>query len=306
MTVSGVEGRYASTVRVGVVDGRASTARRRARDGIAEGRDLVLLGDAASTLVHLPDGCVQTVVTSPPYWSLRDYAAEGQIGVAEPLPTFIKSLVGIFEEVRRVLAVDGTVWVNIGDSYTSGNRGHRAPDKKNAARAMSVRPSNPEGTKDKELLGVPWRFALAMQEAGWWVRSDIIWYKPNCQPESVRDRPTRSHEHIFLLTKSERYHYDIEAVKGPNGRRLRDVWDLNTQGYAGAHFAVFPPELVRRCVEIGSRPGDYVLDPFMGSGTTGEVARTTGRSFVGCEVNPEYLPLILDRVAGDGCTGADR
>lgn len=256
----------------------------------------MLLGDAGASLQHVPDEAVQTVVTSPPYWSLRDYDADGQIGVAEPLPIFIKSLVSIFDEVWRVLANDGTVWVNIGDSYTSGNRGWRAPDRKNPARAMSVRPPNPEGTKDKDLIGVPWRFALAMQEAGWWLRSDIIWYKPNCQPESVRDRPTRSHEHIFLFSKSERYAYDVDAVRGPNGRRLRDVWDINTVGFPGAHFATFPTELVQRCILIGSRPGDYVLDPFLGSGTTAAVVRESRRHFIGCELNESYLPLIHDRL----------
>jgi DNA modification methylase len=261
--------------------------------------DFVLLGDAALALRALPARSVQTVVTSPPYWSLRDYSVDGQIGVAEPLPVFIKSLVAVFDEVWRALADDGTVWVNIGDSYTSGNRGWRAPDKKNPARAMAVRPPNPEGTKDKELIGAPWRFALAMQEAGWWVRSDVIWYKPNCQPESVRDRPTRSHEHIFLFTKDERYKYNISAVKGPNGRRLRDVWEINTTGFRGAHFATFPPELVRRCVLTGSDPGDYVLDPFLGSGTTATVARETGRHFIGCELTPDYVDLVARRLCSE-------
>lgn len=263
---------------------------------LADRGDCALVGDAAVSLQQVPDGTVQTVVTSPPYWSLRDYAVEGQVGVAEPLPAFIKSLVAIFDEVWRVLTDDGTVWVNIGDSYTSGNRGWRAPDKKNPARAMGVRPPNPEGTKDKELIGVPWRYALAMQAAGWWVRSDIVWYKPNCQPESVRDRPTRSYEHVFLFTKSERYKYNLTAVEGPNHRRLRDVWEINTTGFPGAHFATFPPELVRRCIAIGSDPGQYVLDPFFGSGTTGAVARETRRPFIGCELNRDFLDLIQQRL----------
>ena len=262
----------------------------------SRGESCILVGDAAEGLAAMPDGVVQTVVTSPPYWSLRDYEADGQIGVAEPLPTFLKSLIGVFDEVGRVLRPDGTLWVNLGDSYTSGNRGWRAADRKNPARAMGRRPPNPDGTKDKELIGVPWRFALAMQEAGWWLRSDIIWHKPNCQPESVRDRPTRAHEHVFLFSRSQRYLYDLDAVRGPNGRRLRDVWEINTVGFAGAHFATFPPELVRRCVVIGSRPGDYVLDPFLGSGTTAAVARAEGRRFLGCELNPDYLPLIAQRI----------
>lgn len=268
------------------------------RRSLDRGSNLVLIGGAESALRSVPSGVVRTAITSPPYWSLRDYEAEGQIGRDETLEEFIKALVRIFDEVRRTLTEDGTVWVNIGDSYTSGNRGWRAPDRKNPARAMSVRPPNPEGTKDKDLIGVPWRFALAMQDAGWYVRSDIIWYKPNCQPESVRDRPTRSHEHIFLLSKSERYHYNQAAITGPNGRRLRDVWDINTVGYPGAHFATFPAELVRRCALIGSEPGDIVLDPFLGSGTTAEVAASHGRRFIGTEINPDYVPLIKSRLKG--------
>lgn len=268
-----------------------------AAKSMSTGRSVVLLGDSAAMLDAVPTASVQSVVTSPPYWSLRDYRADGQIGREEPLPEFLKSLTVIFDKVRRTLADTGTLWVNLGDSYTSGNRDRRAPDKKNAARAMAMRPRTPEGLKPKDLIGVPWRFAFAMQEAGWYLRSDIIWYKPNTQPESVRDRPTRSHEHIFLFSKSERYSYDVDAIRGPNGRRLRDVWDLNTTGYAGAHFATYPDELVRRCLLISTRPGDYVLDPFLGSGTTGAVAHRHGRRFVGCEVNRDYLPLIESRVA---------
>lgn len=261
-------------------------------------RSVLLVGDAAAMLDAVPSGSVQTVVTSPPYWSLRDYQAAGQIGREEPLPDFLKSLIVIFDKIRRTLSDTGTVWVNIGDSYTSGNRDRRAPDKKNPARAMAMRPKTPEGLKPKDLIGVPWRFALAMQEAGWYLRSDIIWYKPNTQPESVRDRPTRSHEHVFLFTKSEHYYYNVDAVKGPNGRRLRDVWDLNTLGYHGAHFATYPDELVQRCLLIGSEPDQYVLDPFLGSGTTGAVAHKLGRFFIGCEVNEQYVPLIRKRVSG--------
>lgn len=262
-------------------------------------RDVILIGDSSVTLSRLPRESIQTVITSPPYWSLRDYDVPDQIGMVEPLPYFVRSLVKVFDEVRRVLTTDGTVWVNIGDAYTSGNRGWRAPDRKNPARAMGMRPKTPDGLKDKELIGLPWRFALAMQEAGWWLRSDIVWHKPNCQPESVRDRPTRSYEHVFLFTKSQRYYYDLDAVRGPNGRRLRDVWDINTVGYLGAHFAAFPPELVRRCLVIGSRPEDYVLDPFLGSGTTAAVARQFHRPFVGVELQPRYLPLILKRLSSE-------
>ena len=198
-----------------IVDGSTPHRHRAIGQAVADRQDLLLVGDAAATLVDLPRATVQTVVTSPPYWSLRDYTTDGQIGMDEPLPAFLKALVGIFAEVRRVLTDDGTVWVNLGDSYTSGNRGWRAPDRKNPARAMRSRPPTPEGLKDKDLIGVPWRFALAMQEAGWWLRADIVWYKPNCQPESVGDRPTRSHEHIFLFSKSETYRYDVDTVRRP-------------------------------------------------------------------------------------------
>lgn len=280
-----------------IIDRTTADRRRVIRRTVGARGDLLCIGDAAAALVDVPTASVQTVVTSPPYWSLRDYDAHGQIGVDEPLPAFLKSLIAVFAEVDRVLVDDGTVWVNIGDSYTSGNRAWRAPDKRNPARAMRMRPPTPDGLKDKDLIGVPWRFAFAMQEAGWWLRSDVVWYKPNCQPESVRDRPTRSHEHIFLFTKSERYRYNVDAVRGPNGRRLRDVWELNTVGYPDAHFATFPPELVRRCILIGSDPGHYVLDPFLGSGTTAEVAHEMGRPFIGCEINPAYRDLVIGRLA---------
>lgn len=161
---------------------------------------------------------------------------------------------------------------------------------------MSVRPPTPEGLKSKELIGVPWRLAFALQDAGWYLRSETIWYKPNCQPESVKDRPTRSHEHIFLLTKSEDYYYDNQAERGPNGRNLRTVWDINTQAYKGAHFAVFPPALVEPCLNLSTRPGDIVLDPFIGSGTAGLVALKHSRRFVGIELNPEHVGLARRRL----------
>lgn len=176
-------------------------------------RSALILGDAHEVLATMPEQSVQTVVTSPPYWSLRDYGIEGQLGLERSVYDFIDALADLFDRVKRVLRDNGTLWLNIGDSYTSGNRGWRAPDRKNVARAMSVRPPTPEGLKDKDLIGVPWRLAFALQERGWYLRSDIIWNKPNCQPESVRDRPTRSHEYVFLLSKSERYRYDVDAVE---------------------------------------------------------------------------------------------
>jgi site-specific DNA-methyltransferase (cytosine-N4-specific) len=262
----------------------------------------LVLGDAASVLSKMPSGCVRTVVTSPPYWSLRDYGIEGQVGLEDSVFDFIDALADLFEQVRRVLRDDGTLWLNIGDSYTSGGRTWRAPDKKNRARAMEVRPPTPAGLKSKDLIGVPWRVAFALQERGWYLRSDIIWNKPNCQPESVRDRPTRSHEYIFLFAKNERYDYDVEAVRGPNGRRLRTVWDLHTQSYpeASGHFATFPPALVEPCVRIASKPGELVLDPFIGSGTTALTAGRLGRRFLGVELNPEYLEMARSRLVKDG------
>jgi DNA modification methylase len=265
--------------------------------GETEGSALVT-GDARTILARLPACVFQTCITSPPYWSLRDYDIDGQIGLESSLPDYLESLVSVFEEVRRTLRDDGTMWLNIGDSYTSGGRTWRAPDKKNPVRAMNTRPPTPDGLKPKDLIGIPWRLAFALQEAGWFLRTDMIWNKPNCQPESVKDRPTRSHEYIFLLSKSEQYYYDHHAVRGPNNRNLRTVWDINTQAYKDAHFATFPPALVEPCLEIGSRPGDLILDHFIGSGTTGKVAMRMGRRFVGIELNPDYVAIAERRLTG--------
>ncbi len=248
----------------------------------------IIIGDAKRVLATLPDQVFRTCVTSPPYWSLRNYEIEGQIGLELSLPDYIGSLVEVFEQVRRTLRDDGTFWLNIGDSYTSGGRTWRAPDKKNPARAMNVRPPTPEGLKPKDLIGVPWRLAFALQDAGWYLRADCIWNKPNCQPESVKDRPTRCHEYVFLFSKSEQYLYDNQAVRGPNGRNLRTVWDVNTQPDKHAHEAMFPPKLIEPCLALSSEPGDLILDPFIGSGTAGDVALRLGRRFVGVELNPEY------------------
>ena len=248
---------------------------------------VLVCGSASDALDLLPDRCVRTVVTSPPYWSLRDYEVDRQIGRDDILADYVESIVQTFDKVRRVLADDGTVWLNVGDAYTSGNRRYRAPDRKNRARAMAVRPVTPEGLKPKDVIGVPWRLAFALQDAGWWLRSEVIWHKPNAHPESVRDRPTKAHETVFLLSKSQDYHYDIDAVHGPGGRRLRTVWDIPTEpqrrnGAMDDHPAVMPMKLARRCVAITSRPGDVVLDPYAGSGTTliaaQDLGRTMGRS----------------------------
>jgi len=257
-------------------------------------------GDALQVLRLLPAESVQCVVTSPPYWGLRDYGIEGQIGLEESLPQFINRLVAVFAEVRRVLRDDGVLWLNIGDGYTSGNRGYRAPDKKNPARAMSIRPDTPEGLKPKDLMGIPWRLAFALQDDGWYLRTDIVWDKPNAMPESVKDRPSRSHEFLFMLTKSERYFYDYEAAKEPaaNGsqRNRRTVWKVHTQATEHTHYAVFPPALIEPCILGTSRASDFVLDPFFGSGTVGLVCQKLGRRFVGIELNPDYADLAVERL----------
>lgn len=264
-------------------------------------RCAIICGDALSVLGDIPDGVFRCCITSPPYWGLRDYGIAHQIGAEPTLDEYIEHLVGVFREVRRTLTEDGTLWLNIGDSYTSGGRTWRAEDTKNPARAMQYRPDTPEGLKPKDLIGVPWRLAFALQADGWYLRSDIIWHKPNCQPESVKDRPTRAHEYLFLLTRSERYHYDHEAIReqstdGTRHRNRRTVWSINTEAFPEAHFATFPPALVEPCVLAGSDRGDHVLDPFMGSGTVGEVCVRLGRGCTGIELNPIYAKIAVRRI----------
>jgi DNA modification methylase len=258
----------------------------------------ILTGDARELLELIPAETFQTTITSPPYWSLRDYGIEGQIGAEASLDDYLDDLVAVFEQVRRVTRDDGTLWLNIGDSYTSGGRTWRAPDRKNPVRAMEVRPPTPDGLKSKDLIGVPWRLALALQEAGWYLRSDIVWHKPNCQPESVKDRPTRAHEYIFLFSKTERYLYQPDAVRGPNDRNLRTVWDVRTKPNKEAHFATFPLELIEPCALLSTASRDLVLDPFLGSGTTGVAAIERGRRFIGIELNPEYVEIAERRLNG--------
>ncbi len=262
-------------------------------------KSIIFEGDALSVLHRLPSDSVQCVVTSPPYWGLRDYNIDGQIGLEPTLQQFINRLRTVFAEVRRVLRPDGIFWLNIGDSYTSGNRGWRAPDRKNPARAMSVRPVTPEGLKPKDLIGIPWRLAFALQDDGWYLRTDIVWNKPNAMPESVKDRPTRSHEYLFMFTKDERYYYNRQAILEPNGRNARSVWNVHTQAYAGAHFATFPPKLITPCIKSSTRPGDLVLDPFFGAGTVGVVAQEMKRRYVGIELNPDYVLLAAERLSAD-------
>lgn len=264
---------------------------------------VIFEGDALNVLSRLKSNSVQCVVTSPPYWGLRDYGYEGQIGLEETLQQFINRLVAVFSEVKRVLRDDGSLWLNIGDGYTSGNRGYRATDKKNPARAMSVRPDTPEGLKPKDLLGIPWRLAFAMQDDGWYLRSDIVWNKPNAMPESVKDRPTRSHEYMFLLTKMERYYYDHEAMKEKSVegklRNRRSVWNINTQALPWAHFATFPPTLIEPCILASTKPGDFVLDPFFGSGTVGVACEALDRRYVGIELNHDYVTMAARRLEAE-------
>jgi DNA modification methylase len=334
-------------------------------------------GDCRDTMRRWAAGGVraQTCVTSPPYFGLRDYGHDGQIGLEQTPEAYIAAMVEVFRCVRDVLADDGTVWVNIGDSYA---RQGGATDNKNPARELAHMEGKQrralnkpiDGYKPKDLIGIPWMLAFALRADGWYLRQDIIWAKPNPMPESVRDRCTKAHEYIFLLSKSERYYFDIEAMKepatsGPPGNRShrgeeayrkgdekhrtkvglaayaerqrsradsfkrdgskreqtipgqgygthrpdreestydlatrnrRSVWTVATRPYKGAHFATFPPALIEPCILAGSRPGDIVLDPFMGSGTTAAVAIQHGRQYLGCELNPEYGPLQQERI----------
>ena len=261
---------------------------------------MIFEGDALKVLQKLPSCFFQTVITSPPYWGLRDYGISGQIGLEPTLPQFLNRLIAIFNEVKRVLKDDGVLWLNMGDGYTSGNRRYRTSDKKNPLRAMICRPDTPLGLKRKDLLGIPWRLAFALQDDGWFLRSDIIWNKPNAMPESVKDRPTRSHEYIFMFSKSEHYFYDNELIKeiglSGNLRNRRSVWSVNTQAFPGAHYATFPSKLIEPCIFATSDIGDYVLDPFFGTGTVGDVALRHKRKCIGIELNPEYIELAYDRL----------
>lgn len=265
-------------------------------DGIS-----VFLADARKKLLEFDAGTFQCCVTSPPYWGLRDYDHPHQIGAEPILSDYIQDLVRVFREVRRTLRDDGTLWLNIGDAYTSGGRTWRAPDKKNPGRAMNYRPDTPEGLKPKDLIGLPWRVAFALQADGWYLRSEVIWNKPNCQPESVKDRMTRSHEYVFLLAKSERYLFNqddiTEPAVGKGGRKnRRTVWNIQTEGYKGAHFAVFPSKLVELCILAGSNKEGLILDPFLGSGTVGAVSKRLQRLCVGIEMNPDYAAMAARRI----------
>ena len=306
----------------------------------------VLVGDVRDRLAGVEAGSVQTCVTSPPYWGLRDYGNDGQIGLEGSPDEFVEALCLVFDEVWRVLSDDGTLWLNLGDSYASYRDGKATPDSTRGESLGTLVPKGSAGNrmassfansfiKHKDLVGIPWRVAFALQTRGWFLRSEIIWHKPNPMPESVTDRPTKSHEHIFLLAKSTKYFYDHEAIKEPvatqnagenirfggtkygdsddpkhktksgnvyeaaETRNKRDVWTVPTKGYDGAHFAVYPTALIEPCILAGSREGDTVLDPFSGSGTTGVVALRNGRNYLGCELNPEYAELSRKRISDD-------
>ena len=263
---------------------------------------LVLHGDTRDVIRSIPDNSVQCAVTSPPYWGVRDYGVKTQIGAEPDLMDYVNDLVMVFREVRRILTPDGTFWLNIGNTYSSGGRKWRDSDEKNKGRAMSYRPPTPEGLKKKDLIGVAWLLALACQRDGWYLRNDIIWYKPNCQPESVKDRLTVAHEYLFLFSKSERYYFDQEAIKQhtTNGNGLknrRTVWSISTEPCPEAHFAVFPRELIRPCVMAGSRADDIIFDPFFGAGTTGIVAKELNRRCIGIELNPDFIEIARKRTA---------
>ena len=269
-------------------------------------KDLVLFGDCRETMDAFIDKA-QMCVTSPPYYGLRNYGdEENQIGLEESPEEYIQNLVEVFRKVRDNLTDDGTLWLNIGDSYynyrpgkgqalskqTVSNTRQDLPDK------CARRGNKLKGLKEKDLIGIPWMLAFALRADGWYLRQDIIWNKPNPMPESVRDRCTKSHEYIFLLSKSQNYYFDVDAIKEPT-RRKRSVWTVNNKPYKGAHFAVFPPDLIEPCIRAGSKEGDIVLDPFMGSGTTAMVAKSLKRYYVGCELHEEYGDLMQERVPLD-------
>lgn len=301
----------------------------------------LLIGDCIESMRGMADQSINCCVTSPPYFGLRDYGVDGQIGLEETPEQYVAKMVDVFREVRRVLRDDGTLWLNIGDTFARnpakgqhkpGDSGKQAYiyDRGNG-RASSTATA---GLPEKNLIGIPWRLAFALQADGWILRQDIIWNKPNAMPESVKDRCTKAHEYVFLLSKSPRYYFDSEAMKEPatteprgyshsfarktattpppgapanfredreavqyaGTRNRRSVWSVATKPYKGAHFATFPPALIEPCILAGCPAGGVVLDPFGGSGTTAGVAVAHGRNAVICELNPDYGLLVPDRV----------
>ena len=267
-------------------------------------KDTILFGDCRETLSQF-DEKVRMCVTSPPYYGLRDYGGEDkQIGQEDTPEEYIENLVSVFRSVRDTLTEDGTLWLNIGDSYYNYRPGKgQALVKQSVSKTNQDLPSKCarrgnklEGYKEKDLIGIPWLLAFALRKDGWYLRQDIIWNKPNPMPESVRDRCTKSHEYVFLLSKNQNYYFDVDAIKEET-RRKRSVWNIKTKPYKGSHFAVFPPDLVELCIKAGSKKNDIILDPFMGSGTTAMVSKSLGRYYLGCELHQEYGKLIEDRIA---------
>jgi DNA modification methylase len=306
-------------------------------------RTELIQGDCREVLDYVPSGSVHCCVTSPPYFGLRDYGVDGQIGLEHTPDAFVAEMVAVFREVRRVLRDDGTLWLNLGDSYGavggntyagfnqrwSGTGG--VGSKQDATLKGVTNRTIDTGLRPKNLLGIPWRVAFALQADGWYLRQDIIWHKPNPMPESVRDRCTKAHEYIFLLSKNERYHFDADAIKEPakewpghtskkqgdfagkgatpgtgqrafraitDTRNRRSVWTVTTKPFKEAHFATFPPDLIEPCVLAGCPAGGVVLDPFFGAGTTGLVAQRNGRGFLGIELNPDYIDIAKRRIFG--------
>lgn len=253
----------------------------------------------------------QTCVTSPPYYGLRDYGTgDSQIGAEKTPKEFINNLVEVFACVWDMLSDDGTLWVNMGDSYYNYRPGKgQALNKQSVSstdqdlpQECARRGTKLEGFKEKDLMGIPWRLAFALQDFGWHLRQDIIWHKPNPMPESVKDRCTKAHEYIFLMTKKPHYYFDDSGIKEQTDvvneyRNKRSVWSVPTSTFKGAHFATYPTELIEPCILAGSRFGDVVLDPFMGSGTTAQVAQNLGRKYLGCELNPEYKKFQDERLS---------
>lgn len=271
----------------------------------------VLVGDCVESMRGLQDQSINCCVTSPPYFGLRDYGMEGQIGLEQRATDYVRRMVDVFREIRRVMRDDGVVFVNMGDTFAGFKDGKFPPHSQSNGNQRGMPISGAphrskallqlDGFKNKELMGIPWRFAFAMQDNGWYLRQEIIWSKPNYTPEKVRDRFVKSHEHIFLFTKKDKYWFDGDAVRVPDasgGTKLRsDVWHVPVSKFSGAHFATFPPDLIEPCILAGCPVGGTVLDPFGGSGTTAGVAVAHGRSAILCELNPEYADLTSSRVA---------
>lgn len=273
-----------------------------------------IFGDCRDSLDKIKEEgiIVQTCVTSPPYFGLRDYGHDDQLGLEQTPEEYIENLVKVFRKVREVLADDGTLWVNIGDSYYNYRPGNLSYSKQTIASNNQDLPSYSakrntklEGYKEKDLIGIPWQLAFALRNDGWYLRQDIIWSKPNPMPESVKDRCTKSHEYIFMLSKNKNYYFNTDnitepTVDGENNRRKRSVWEVQLKPYKGAHFATYPTDLIVPCILAGSRIGDVVLDPFFGSGTTGFVAEQYGRGWIGCELNENYKELQDERLGRTG------